>query len=122
MILEPYAQQRSLWFKETLPLLEALTLSFGYEACRSLSDQERLHQLVDTPLGRWLAQLLEEEGLLQQGQSGWSLALDAELPVSQELWQMLMRDAPACLPQLTLLARAGSQWPALLRGEMQGAA
>ena len=35
---------------------------------------------------------------------------------------MLMRDAPACLPQLTLLARAGSQWSALLRGEIEGAA
>lgn len=120
--LEPYAQQRSIWFKETLPLLEALTLSFGYEACRSLSNQERLHQLVDTPLGRWLAQLLQEEGLLQQEQGAWSLARDAELPASQELWQMLMRDAPACLPQLTLLARAGSQWSALLRGEIEGAA
>lgn len=114
--------QRSAWLKETLPLLEALTLSFGYEACQKLSGRQRLGCMPKTPLGRWLSRLLESEGLLERMQDTWELNGKADLPASQELWQILLRDAPACLPQLALLGSVGTQWAALLEESVDGSA
>jgi len=114
---------RQKWFKETLPLLEALTLSFAYEAMRELK-QARLQDwaaALQTPLGRWLARLLAEEGLLQEDEGAWRLAEAADLPPAASLWQTLLQDAPECLLQLVLLGRVGRQLPALLAGGIDGA-
>lgn len=115
--LDALVTERTAWFKETLPLLEALTLSFGYEACQILSGQDCLGHLEETPLGRWVRNLLVEEGLLRQEQGAWHLAdVDAaDLPNSQDLWQTIMQNTPACLPQLASLGRVGKLLPVLLQ-------
>jgi len=116
--------QRHLWFKETLPLIEALALSFAYEACRLLAQQRPAdwQHSLRTSYGRWLVNLLVQEGLLQISQDRWSVVEDVDLPAAATLWQSLLRDSPACLPHLTLMGRVGRQLPALLCGELDGQA
>jgi phthiocerol/phenolphthiocerol synthesis type-I polyketide synthase C len=76
------ALQRQLWFGETLPLIEALTLSFIHEAFMAVAQpgQEALQAAMQGPVAasaylRWMAELLIEEGLLDR--CGWPLAVDS---------------------------------------------
>src|SRR5690606_30786724 len=66
---------REIWFKETLPLLEGLTLAFVYEAFKTINaaDPESLKRLLKTgrPEVSWLAGILKEEGLLHQQDNEW---------------------------------------------------
>jgi len=105
--------QRQTWFKETLPLLEALTLSFAYEACRQLAHQrpQDWQVLLNTPYGRWLTDLLSHEGLLRQDAGEWAIVPDADLPATEDLWQTLLRDSPASLPHLALIGHVGRNCP-----------
>jgi acyl transferase domain-containing protein/acyl carrier protein/short-subunit dehydrogenase len=114
--------ERETWFKETLPLIEALTLSFAYEACQQLARQHPEDWLVslETPYGRWVADLLGGESLLQKEAGNWVIVNDAELIPAEVLWQTLLRDFPACLPHLALIGRVGRQLPALLSSELAG--
>lgn len=107
------SEERQRWFTETLPLLEALSLSFAFEACRQLQQRQPADwqaTLAQTPYGQWLLDLLRSQDLLD----GTALVADADLPPAPQLWQALLRDAPACLPQLSLLGTAGAALPALL--------
>lgn len=116
-VLAAHAAQRQGWFKQTLPLTEALVLSFGYEACQQL---RQLHgqdwpQLLETPYGRWLAALMRREALLvPSAEGGLDLAEDPGLPAAAELWRAILQDSPECLPQLSLLGRVGCQLIGLL--------
>ncbi len=109
--------QRDVWFRQQLPLIEALVLSFAYEAFRHLqqSDPANWQTRLNTAYARWLAGLLAAEGLLSM-EDGWSLSVDADLPPADELWRVLLRDSPGCLPQLALIGRVGRQLPGLLTG------
>ncbi|MXS86208.1 SDR family NAD(P)-dependent oxidoreductase [Nitrosomonas sp. HPC101] len=122
--LDSIKQDRHTLFKETLPLTEALTLSFAWQALQYVQQQKPLewHQIFDGPqataCARWLASLLSSEGLLGKDSAGqWSAVADTDLPSLEALWQSLLYDSPAHLPQLALLGRAGRQLPALLCGE-----
>lgn len=120
--LAEISEQRQIWFKESLPLIEALVLSFAYEACRQLAQQRPAdwQHSLQTPYGLWLANLLTQEGFLQHTVDGWTVVEDTELPAADTLWQSLLRDSPACLPHLSLMGRVGRQLPALLSGELDG--
>lgn len=122
--------QRLAWFKEALPLFEALILSFAYEACRELEQRGILQPLLvssnapsnDGPSSnaytRWLTSLLQLEGLLVQQDDQWCLMEDSDLPAAKDIWRTLLSDHPTCLPQLVLLGRVGRYLPELLAGEM----
>jgi acyl transferase domain-containing protein/NADPH:quinone reductase-like Zn-dependent oxidoreductase/NADP-dependent 3-hydroxy acid dehydrogenase YdfG/acyl carrier protein len=116
------AAERRIWFKETLPLTEALALSFAYEACRQLAHRfpSDWQTCLDTPYGRWLTDLLNHEGLLRKDADEWTIVTDADLPSAEDIWQALLRDFPACLPHLMSIGRAGRRLPALLSGELDG--
>ena len=121
--LSALVPQRQAWFKEALPLFEALVLSFAYEAFHALAQREGgLEKLLGSasPYVRWLASLLREEALLTSENGEWTLAADSELPSSDDIWQSLQRDLPASLPQLVLLGRVGRSLPQLLAGELDG--
>jgi acyl transferase domain-containing protein len=114
--------ERRTWFKETLPLIEALTLSFAHDACRQLARQypQDWPAQLETAHGRWLAHLLNREGLLRKDAGAWRLVDTADLPAAETLWPTLLRDSPASLAHLALLGRIGPRLPALLRGETDG--
>lgn len=118
--------RRHTWFKETLPLFEALTLSFALEAFKVLFErrpdwlQAALSDPTASPYLHWLADCLRQESLLLERDGAWCLESSHEVPPPEEIWQALLRDAPACLPQLALLARVGRHLPEVLTGEIEG--
>ncbi len=114
-------RQRSLWFDELLPMTEALTLAFVYEAFEAVAHRypdrwELLRQSEDSFI-QWLASLLIQESLLRIVDGEWILADRGSLPSAASIWQTLLRDEPACLPQLSLIGQAGRKLPAVLAGE-----
>lgn len=119
------ATQRQAWFRQTLPLTEALVLSFAYAACQRLV-QERPQdwaQAFETAQGRWLAALMRRESLLEQTADGaLVLADDPGLPAAPELWRAILQDSPSCLPQLSMLGRVGQQLARMLAGEVDALA
>lgn len=119
--LAALADQRQTWFRQTLPLMEALVLSFAHEACSQLGRErgQDWSQLLETPMGRWLAGLMRKESLLvESAEAGVVLADDPDLPDAQSLWQAIVQENPSCLPQLSLLGRVGRQLTGLLSGQV----
>ncbi len=118
------APERERWFRETLPLVEALALAFAYQALRRLVSEraDDWQAIGSVPHGRWLMQLLEQEGLLTWEGNRRVLVEDPGLPVADELWRVLLQDAPVCLSQLALMARAASRLDEVLLGRLDGAA
>ena len=122
--LDRVKHDRHTLFKEILPLTEALTLSFAWQAVRQIQQYRPLdwQQIFDgshaTAHARWLANLLITEGLLNKDDAGqWFVTIDADLPSPETVWQTLLNDFPVYLPQLMLMGRVGQQLPALLCGE-----
>jgi phthiocerol/phenolphthiocerol synthesis type-I polyketide synthase C len=109
-------ESRSRWFKEALPLLEALVLSFAFEAYQTLAAQGCLADLTASsdPHTRWLNSLLREEGLLIEQEGEWRLADAAQLPPAEEIWRTLLREHAEALPHLVLVGRVGRHLPHLL--------
>lgn len=119
--LDDCGGRRQLWFKETLPLFEALTLSFAYDAFHALTQKEPevLQRLKETSsYARWLVGLLQQEGIFVEQDGQWHLTSGGDLPPAADIWQALLRDTPACLPQLSLIGRVGRHLPELLSGEV----
>ncbi len=114
--------KRQIWFMEILPLCEALTLSFAYEAFGLLFKQrpewmqEALADRTNSPYLHWLANCLQQDNLLVEQKGGWRL--EGDVPAADEIWQTVLCDAPACLPQLMLLGRVGRHLSALLSGDI----
>lgn len=114
--------KRQAWFMGTLPLFEALTLSFAFEAFQSLFAgqpewmQQALADRTASPYLRWLANCLQQENLLIEREGFWRL-VEEDIPSAETIWQTILRDAPACLPQLVLLGRVGRHLPSLLLRE-----
>ena len=113
------AEPRDRWFKEALPLFEALVVSFAFEAFRAIAekDSEALQRLINPsdPYARWLGSLLQQEGLLSLQEGYWQLADGSDLPAAGEIWRTLAREHAAALPQLVLLGRVGRHLPHLLQ-------
>jgi phthiocerol/phenolphthiocerol synthesis type-I polyketide synthase C len=115
--------KRQVWFMESLPLFEALTLSFAFEAFQTLFNQrpewmqEALADRTASPYLHWLANCLQQENLLVEQEGVWHL--EGDVPAADEIWQSILRDAPACLPQLVLLGRVGRHLPGLLSGDTE---
>ncbi|WP_228125840.1 type I polyketide synthase [Alcaligenes faecalis] len=112
-------QERETWFQQTLPLLDALSLSFIYEAFQGVKPSELSAEVLNSPYGRWMSELLRGEELLQEGE-GYQVVDQADMPPAQDLWRTILQDSPSSLPQLTQIGSVGSQLPALLRGELSG--
>ena len=121
--MDGQSEQRRAWFKEALPLFEALVVSFAFEACREITQQEedalqRLATATD-PYTRWLTGLLRQEGLLFEKNGHWQLAEGNDLSVAEEVWRTLEREHPASLSQLALLGRVGRKLSHLLMNESE---
>ncbi|MCX5472056.1 SDR family NAD(P)-dependent oxidoreductase [Alcaligenes sp. A-TC2] len=112
-------QERETWFQQTLPLLDALSLSFIYEAFQNVKPSELSTEVLNSPYGRWLSELLRAEELLQDDE-GYRVVEQADMPAAQDLWRTILQDSPSSLPQLTQIGSVGRQLPALLRGDISG--
>ena len=119
-------ESRRRWFKEALPLFEALVLSFTFEAFQAIAreDDEALQTLMTTPdpYTRWLGHLLQHEGLLSTHEGRWQLAKSSDLPAAEDIWRTLAREHGDTLPHLVLLGRVGRHLPQLLQHPSERAA
>lgn len=106
--LAKQSESRRSWFKEALPLLEALVEAFAFEAFQGMS-VETLQKLAtsDDAYLRWLLGLLRQEGLLLKQEEGWHLAQAEDLPAAEEIWRTLVREHTSTLPQLVMIGRVG---------------
>lgn len=116
--------RREAWFKETLPLLEGLTLAFIYEAFKeiSLTAPEAFQRILNEGRAHidWLSGLLIQEGLLLKQNDEWRLEDNKEIPLAVEIWQSLLKNNCACLPQLILIGRLGRHLAELILGSLDG--
>lgn len=116
--------ERSLWYEQTLPLLEALSLSLVLQAFQHLTTpekgpaQEATAELLSSPAGRYWASVLQEEGLLNL-QNG-CLQCTGALPAPEELMQEALRTNPQALPFLVQTGRAGLALQDVLAGSQDG--
>lgn len=117
------AEPRRAWFKEALPLFEALVVSFAFTACETIAKTQgdalqRLATSAD-PYTCWLTGLLRQEGLLCEEKGCWWLAEDNNLPAAEEIWRTIVREHSGSLPQLVLLGRVGRNLPRLLLNDSE---
>lgn len=115
--------QRQSWFKETLPLLEALTVSYIFEAFQAvaLEKKDKLSKLLNNKPSvflLWLASVLIRENLLINNKGKWQVVIDTEVPKSKDIWQYIQGSVPTCSSQLLLMGRIGSRLPALITGAL----
>lgn len=108
-VMDESNERRRIWFKEALPLFEALVVSFAFEAFQAISQDTDLQRLAISadPYNRWLTSLLRQEGLLFEQEDRWFLAKDSNMPAAEEIWRTLEREHGDALPQLTMLGRLG---------------
>lgn len=116
-------EQRGIWFKQILPLMEAMVLSasvraFQAIAAEGLSDSVQL----SGPYGRWLQCLLRDEGQLPAYGGERPRASGGELPPFEELWREAFRLAPQCLPSLLQVGRVSRRLQDVLLGQIDGRA
>ncbi len=121
--------QRADYYGQVQPLFDALVAAFCHEALQTLLDSGEYQGLDDliSVLGNdedaglqldWLLRVLREDGLLQEQDGVWCWGETGDLPSAGTIWQTLLGEYPASLPELVLAARVGRNLPALLTGEL----
>ncbi|WP_277424687.1 type I polyketide synthase [Desulfovibrio sp. ZJ369] len=112
------APQREVWFKQILPLMEAMTLSAAAHCLKEPPD----NGLQSAACEGWLRDLLDREGLLPKTDADGAAvpAPGAGLPTFPELWSEAFRLAPQFLPALLPLGRVCRRLGDVLRGELDG--
>ena len=112
------APQREVWFRQILPLMEAMVLSAAVQALKNLPD----NWYRQSSYARWLHGLLVHEGLCPQtdGSEACPPTSEPGLPSFRELWSEAFRLAPQCLPALLPLGRVCRHLDDVLRGDLDG--
>ncbi|MDE2254941.1 MAG: type I polyketide synthase, partial [Betaproteobacteria bacterium] len=115
------AEQRYL--DDIAPLMEQLPLAFARDALRAGTEDDEAsdaHALArwreGHPLLRWLLERLQQEGLLTKIQSSWTPA-EQDLPPGRVIWETVLADCPAALPELLRLGRVGLNLRKLAEGQ-----
>lgn len=114
--------QREIWFKQVLPLMEAMTLSAAVQAFQAVAVKTSGKWNPPDPYARWLHGLLRDEGLLSLREGEWALSAESELPPVDELWREAFRLAPQCLPALLSVGRISRRLHEVLLGKIDGKA
>lgn len=119
------AERRAAYFDEAQPLLEALVTAFAAEAVTALLAQDQALSLSGDDAGvsdaqrqliTWVRDLLLEQGLLEQTESGLR-TISGDLPPAAVIWRTLQAEYPDTLQELLLVGCFGKQLPAMLRGQ-----
>ncbi|NGZ29273.1 MAG: zinc-binding dehydrogenase, partial [Magnetococcales bacterium] len=123
--------QRQRYFKEALPLFEALTTAILRDVFRETMEQkgEWLRQAMEQPMAvdddcrslfLWMVAILRQEGVLQEPTPGQWLLDEASLPAAPVIWYSLLQTFPAYLPELSATAHASRRLRQALLKEGQG--
>jgi len=109
--ISAFSSKRKDWHEEAMPLLEALVLSFTFEACQEIHQQNpaMLSTLATTGSSYtiWLLSLMQRHDLLLQHGNVIFPAAASSLPEAADIWITLKREFPEALPQLLQLGHIG---------------
>ena len=127
-----FAQNRSAYYDQVLPLFDALAGAFAYRALKEILGSRSRFTLpslltasrADTahvPLLQRLVNMLVEDGTAERDGAQWKLNGAPELAGPEEIWRLVLADFPACLPEAVAGGRAGLHLSRVLRGECDSA-
>lgn len=113
--------------REQALLLEALIGSIALRSMTRIVDAGRsfrIEELVATGLlapasaeiAEWALRLLERFGAAAEAGSEWRIEATTDLPDAEEVWRLLLADAPDLVAELALAAAAINNLPNILAG------
>lgn len=127
-----YASEKQEIFRdEVLPLTEALTSAFAYQAITNLGGDFEKGITVDELLTsahvapeqknflEYLLVILHEDDQIHETENGWRLNPQAEIYSPSDIWRLLIQDHPETLPEMTLLGRSGLMLEDILQGKVK---
>jgi NADPH:quinone reductase-like Zn-dependent oxidoreductase/NAD(P)-dependent dehydrogenase (short-subunit alcohol dehydrogenase family)/acyl carrier protein len=108
--------------REQALLLDALIGSIAFRSMTRIVDTDRfftIEELIDTGLlapagaeiAEWALRLLERFGAATKAGSEWRIEGTTDLPDAEEVWRLLLADAPDLVAELALAAAAVNTLP-----------
>ncbi len=114
--------KRALWYKNTLPLLDAMTMSMALEAfadvVREVGEDGFALVLKQNPCARYWARVLQEEGFMELTEQGPSF--DASVPAHEHIMREALSLDPQALPYFVRAGRAGLRLADIFLGKQEG--
>ena len=114
--------KRVLWYKNTLPLLDAMTMSMALEAfadvVREVGEDGFALVLKQNPCARYWARVLQEEGFMELTEQGPSF--DASVPAHEHIMREALSLDPQALPYFVRAGRAGLRLTDVFLGKQEG--
>lgn len=113
--------KRTLWYKNTLPLLDAMTMSLALEAFDKIVrkvGKDGFASVLKNPCARYWARVLQQEGFMKITEQGPSF--DASLPESENIMREALSADPQALPYFVRAGRAGLRLADIFLGKQEG--
>ena len=114
--------KRALWYKNTLPLLDAMTMSMALEAfvdvVREVGEEGFAFVLKQNPCARYWARVLQEEGIMELTEQGPSF--EASVPAHEHIMREALSLDPQALPYFVRAGRAGLRLADIFLGKQEG--
>ncbi len=114
--------KRVLWYKNTLPLLDVMTMSMALEAfadvVREVGEDGFALVLKQNPCARYWARVLQEEGFMELTEQGSSF--DASVPAHEHIMREALSLDPQALPYFVRAGRAGLHLADVFLGKQEG--
>ena len=114
--------KRALWYKNTLPLLDAMAMSMALEAfanvVREVGEDGFALVLKQNPCARYWARVLQEEGFMELTEQGPSF--DASVPAHEHIMREALSLDPQALPYFVRAGRAGLRLADVFLGKQEG--
>lgn len=120
--------QRTTYYEEFRPLCQGAILSHLYSLLESLPidqgftvDQMKDVARIDEkmlPFVVYLLNFLESLGAARHKDGEWALEKKFDLPKAEVVWQSIVADYPAYLPEIVVLGRIGMHLANLVRGRL----
>ena len=113
--------KRALWYKNTLPLLDAMTMSMALEAFVDVVrevGEEGFAFVLKNPCARYWAHVLQEEGFMEITEQG--PRFDASVPAHEHIMREALSLDPQALPYFVRAGRAGLRLAEAFLGKQEG--
>lgn len=114
--------KRVLWYKNTLPLLDVMTMSMALEAfadvVREVGEDGFALVLKQNPCARYWARVLQEEGFMELTEQG--PRFDASMPAHEHIMREALSLDPQALPYFVRAGRAGLRLTDVFLGKQEG--
>ena len=121
-VWEKEVPKRTLWYKNTLPLLDAMTMSMDLEAFADVVrevGEDGFALVLKNPCARYWARVLQEEGFMELTEQGPSF--DASVPAHEHIMREALSLDPQALPYFVQAGRAGLRLADVFLGKQDGA-